>query len=130
MAVTRRDGLAFGLLLCLLHQAGLRIDADIPALCQQHLGIQCEECRYPRPCDADNRDWSEMKMKRILMRFLVFTLLLGAARSCLQRYAYGHSGIRTASPVHALTQAPDVESEPKDYLELWKSKTLRGCMPV
>jgi MAF protein len=50
-------GLPLCHLLCLLRQAGLRIDADIPALCQQHLGIQCEV--FPNilaRCDADNRD--------------------------------------------------------------------------
>ncbi|NMC16357.1 MAG: septum formation protein Maf [Chloroflexi bacterium] len=50
-------GLPLCHLLCLVHQAGLRIDVDIPALCQQHLGIQCEV--FPNilaRCDADNRE--------------------------------------------------------------------------
>lgn len=68
-----------------------------------------------------------MKMKRILMLFLVFTLLLGA---CAKLPAAGtptataESGLPT--PVLALTQAPDVESEAKDYLELWKSEDYEG----
>ncbi len=68
-----------------------------------------------------------MKMKRILMLFLVFTLLLGACAKLPAAAAYGHSGIRTAyALVLALTQAPDVESEAKDYLELWKSEDYEG----
>lgn len=50
-------GLPLCHLLCLLRQAGLQIEADIPALCQQHLGIQCEV--FPgilARCDMDNRD--------------------------------------------------------------------------
>ncbi len=50
-------GLPLCHLLCLLRRAGLRIEADIPALCQRHLDIQCEV--FPgilARCDADNRD--------------------------------------------------------------------------
>lgn len=50
-------GLPLCHLQCLLRQAGLRIDADVPALCQHHLGIQCEV--FPgilARCDADKRD--------------------------------------------------------------------------
>ncbi len=50
-------GLPICHLLCLLRRAGLRIEADSPALCQRHLDIQCEV--FPgilARCDADNRD--------------------------------------------------------------------------
>lgn len=48
-------GLPLCHLLCLLRQAGLQIDADIPALCQRHLEIQCEV--FPgilARCEADD----------------------------------------------------------------------------
>jgi len=49
-------GLPLCHLLCLLRQAGLRVDADIPRLCQQRLDIQCEV--FPAilaRCEADYR---------------------------------------------------------------------------
>lgn len=48
-------GLPLCHLFCLLRQAGLQFDADIPSRCQQHLGITCEV--YPgilARCNAEN----------------------------------------------------------------------------
>jgi len=49
-------GLPLCHLFCLLRQAGLQTNADIPALCQRHLEIQCEV--FPgilARCEADSR---------------------------------------------------------------------------
>ena len=71
--------------------------------------------------------WSDMNMKRTLMLFLVFALVLGACAKLPATEAptpTPESGLPT--PVIALSQVPDAESAARAYLDAWKSEDYEG----
>jgi len=68
-----------------------------------------------------------MNMKRTLMLFLVFALVLGACAKLPATEAptpTPESGLPT--PVIALSQVPDAESAARAYLDAWKSEDYEG----